>query len=80
LSSGPIYAWYPLLEQAKQKGLHIKYICALIYARAIKIPFIPILITYFGVIYTTTLLVFLIIFAIVQGIVLEKIMQPKRQI
>ena len=73
LSSGPIYAWYPMLGALKKKGVGFGLIAAFIYSRAIKIPLLPIMAYFFGIKYTIVLTVVLIIMSIVQGMIFEKI-------
>ena len=48
ISMGPIYMWYPLLARLKKKGLKSRYIAAFLYARAVKLPLLPVFAFYFG--------------------------------
>ena len=48
ISSGPVYMWYPLLADLKEKGMKNSFIIAFIYARAIKIQILPLMLFYFG--------------------------------
>ncbi|MFX1555438.1 MAG: hypothetical protein ACFFBV_16050, partial [Promethearchaeota archaeon] len=48
ISSGPIYMWYPLLGDLKEKGMRESLISAFLYNRAIKIPLVPMMVHYFG--------------------------------
>ena len=48
LSHGPGYVWYPLLQNLREQGARDGLVVAFIYARAIKIPWLPLMITYFG--------------------------------
>ncbi|MCK4251925.1 hypothetical protein KAX97_10780, partial [candidate division WOR-3 bacterium] len=38
LSTGPIFMWYPLLAELKEKGIGYGYLATFLYNRAIKIP------------------------------------------
>lgn len=78
LSSGPIYMWYPLLADLKDKGLSYGLIACFLYNRAIKIPLIPIMILYFSWQYILVLLVVMIFISIIQGILLNKLMEVKK--
>ncbi len=78
LSSGPIYMWYPLLGDLKKKGLSDGLIACFLYNRAIKIPLLPIAITYFSLKYIIVLIIVMIIFSIIQGIMLNKLMREKK--
>jgi hypothetical protein len=48
-------------------------VAAFLYNRAIKIPLLPLMIYYFGVIYVVVLLIFMIIASIVEGKIIELI-------
>ncbi len=51
-STGPVYMWYPFLKKLKDNGLNYGHIATFIYARAVKIPFLAVMIFYFGLKYT----------------------------
>ncbi len=69
LSSGPIYMWYPLLSELKAKGLDSKYIIAFLYNRSIKIPLLPLMISYFNLNYVLLLTGLTILFSTINGFV-----------
>ena len=73
ISTGPIYMWYPLLSELKEKGLREGFIATFLYARAVKPALIPLMIFYFGLTFTIIITINIIIFSIIQGITLEKI-------
>lgn len=75
LSTGPIYMWYPLLNDLQKHGMRSGLISAFLYNRAVKIPLIPLLVVYFGLVYTLILLFTMICISIVQGFLTEKIME-----
>lgn len=77
LSSGPIYMWYPLLAELKDRGLSYGLIACFLYNRAIKIPLLPFAIFYFGVKYIIVLTLLMILFSIVQGLIIDKLMKVK---
>ncbi len=78
ISTGPIYMWYPLLRNAKEKGISQGLIACFLYNRAIKLPFLPMIILYFGIKYVLILLVVMVIMSVVQGITINKIMGVKK--
>jgi len=78
LSSGPIYMWYPLLADLRNKGLNHGLIACFLYNRAIKIPLIPLAIIYFTWQYITILLVVMVFASVLQGILLDKLMKVKK--
>ncbi len=72
ISSGPIYMWYPLLADLKERGLRYRYIACFLYNRAVKIPLLPLLIYYFGLPIAILLSIYMIIFSILNGLIVEK--------
>jgi uncharacterized membrane protein YraQ (UPF0718 family) len=78
LSSGPIYMWYPLLNELQKHGIRDSLIATFLYNRAIKIPLLPMLIYYFGIAYSLILLVVMIILSIGQGWLTEKLMEVEQ--
>ena len=73
ISTGPIYMWYPMLSELKEKGVRNGFIATFLYNRAVKPALIPLMIFYFGLSFTIVLMIVIIIFSIIQGIFLEKI-------
>ena len=71
LSAGPIYPWYVLLGDLKQKGMRRSLIAAFLYARAIKFPLIPLILQAFGFAFTATLFIYILLFAIINGLLIE---------
>jgi len=71
ISHGPMYAWYPLLENLRSHGMRDGLIVVFFASRTIKIPLLPIMIDYFGWVFTLVLSFYLLIGALVQGLILE---------
>jgi len=83
ISSGPVYIWYPLLKKIKENSLTYWQIASFIYARAIKIPMFPIMITYFWIKYTivfnSTILIFSVfIWLIIDFLYINILLQWKK--
>lgn len=72
-STGPIYAWYPLLAEFQKKGMRTSLAATFLYNRAVKLPLIPLLILYFGTLYTILLLIVMICFSVLQGCIVERL-------
>ena len=72
LSTGPIYMWYPMLRELRDKGIGNGFIATFLYNRAIKIPLLPVIIFYFGIKFTIILTFVMIIFSVIQGMIIEK--------
>jgi uncharacterized membrane protein YraQ (UPF0718 family) len=79
LSVGAIYAWYAMLSELKQKGMRTALIATFLYSRAVKLPLLPLMIHYFGVVYTLILCLYLIIFSVISGILVEKLTEQKTE-
>jgi len=58
ISMGPIYAWYPLLKELREKGATNSLIAVFLGNRAIKPFLLPIMISYFGWVYVALLTLF----------------------
>jgi uncharacterized membrane protein YraQ (UPF0718 family) len=71
LSAGPIYAWYPLLARLRGKGMRASTAAVFLYARAIKLPLLPLLFHYFGTTYSVVVSLYLVGFALLSGLVME---------
>lgn len=71
ISHGPMYAWYPMLSQLRENGLKDGLLASFMFIRAIKVPFIPIMIDYFGVSFTVILFINILIAGVLQGLIIE---------
>lgn len=67
ISHGPMYAWYGLLEELREKGAKDELLIIFLYARAIKIPMIPFSIAIFGTLFTILISIYILLLAILQG-------------
>ncbi len=72
ISTGPIYMWYPMLSDLKDKGVSKGLIATFLYARAVKPALIPLMIFYFGLVYTIIFTLAIILFSFIQGIIINK--------
>ena len=79
MSHGPIYAWYPLLKELRDQGMRSGLIAAFLYSRAIKIPLLPLMVYYFGLLFVVVLLPYIVIASLVEGEIIEIIESRKRQ-
>jgi uncharacterized membrane protein YraQ (UPF0718 family) len=75
ISTGPIYMWYPMLAELKEHGLKQGLMATFLYARAVKPALMPLMIYYFGLTFTIILTIVMIVFSIIQGEILQKIME-----
>jgi len=79
ISTGPIYLWYPLLSDLKEKGMRDTFIAVFLYNRAVKIPLIPMMTYYFGVRFTVVLTIYMVIFSVLNGFFVEKLLFRNRE-
>jgi uncharacterized membrane protein YraQ (UPF0718 family) len=71
LAAGSLYAWYALVGELKQKGLRPGLAAAFLYAFSVKLPLLPFLAHFFGLTYAVTLSAWLILFAVLGGLLVE---------
>lgn len=70
ISTGPIYAWYPLLKDLRERGASDFHVANFLGNRAVKPFLLPVMIFYFGLGYTVVLNIVLIAGAIlIAGVV-----------
>jgi uncharacterized membrane protein YraQ (UPF0718 family) len=74
LSAGPVYLWYPLLSDFKQKGMRDALIATFLYNRAVKIPLLPMMIYYFGLRLVVVLTTYMVLFSVLNGYLVERIL------
>ena len=67
ISVGPIYAWYPLLKDLKEKGAANDLIAIFLNNRAIKPFLLPVMISYFGWLYVLILTIFTVLGSLFVG-------------
>ncbi len=76
LSSGPVYMWYPLLSDLKDKGMKDAFMAVFLYNRAVKIPLLPMMVFYFGLAFTVVLTFYMIMFSVINGLVIHRFLNP----
>ena len=72
IATGPVYVWYSMLADFREKGMRTALAGVFLYMRSVKLPFIPVMIYYFGGLYTAVLTTYLIVFSVIVGLVCEK--------
>ena len=77
MSAGPIYAWYPLLADLRDKGMDNAYIAVFLYNRAIKPQLLPVMIYYFGAAFVVVLTFGMIGASIINGLIVNKLVEDK---
>jgi len=77
LSHGSTYIWYPILQDFRLHGAKNGLIIAFFYARAIKLPWIPMMISYFGLSFTLLLSLYILIAAFLQGLISDRFLRQR---
>ncbi|MFK5880606.1 MAG: permease [Sulfurospirillum sp.] len=77
ISHGPMYAWYPMLNDMRKHGLKFGLIATFMYARAVKLPLLPFMIGLFGLTFTVIVNVYILIFAVLQGKIIDILEREK---
>ena len=77
LSTGPIYVWYPFLADLRHKGMKESLMAVFLYNRAIKLPWLPVMVAYFGLRYTVILTVVMILAGLAEGLIMEGISRAR---
>jgi uncharacterized membrane protein YraQ (UPF0718 family) len=67
VSTGPVFAWYPLLAKLKEKGVTHALIAVFLGNRAVKPFLLPVMIAYFGWAYTIIFTILIIVSGFVLG-------------
>jgi uncharacterized membrane protein YraQ (UPF0718 family) len=73
ISHGPMYAWYPMIQDLREQGARDGLIIAFFYARAVKVALLPMMVIYFGLTFTVALTVLTLLAAWVQGAVADRL-------
>lgn len=74
ISHGPAYVWYPILSELRNHGARDGLIVAFFYARTIKLPWLPIMVGYFGIAFTLVLSIYILLAAWMQGVIVDKLL------
>ena len=80
LSHGPAYVWYPMLSQMREQGARDGLIVAFFYARSIKLPWLPLMVSYFGLLFTVLLTFFVILGAWLQGLIADRLLSKRERL
>ena len=67
ISTGPIYVWYPLLRNLREKGAGNSPVAIFLYNSAVKPFLLPVMIAYFGWVYVVILTILTVLGSIAIG-------------
>ena len=77
LSMGPIYAWYPLLADLREKGATGFHLANFLGCRAVKPFLLPLMVYYFGWAFTVVVNILLVVGALLTGVVVGTSCAPE---
>ena len=77
ISHGPVFVWYPLLKNLKEKGLQDGALITFLYGRSIKLTLLPVMIGFFGQLYTIIFMLYIAVAAVLQGLLYEIFFRKK---
>ncbi len=78
ISHGPMYAWYPMLDDMRKHGLKFGLIASFMYARAVKLPLLPFMAGLFGLPFTIIVNIYILIFAVLQGKIIDILIKEEK--
>lgn len=71
ISHGPMYVWYAMIDELRSHGLRDSLIVTFYFARAVKLPLLPLMVDYFGIVFTCVLSFYIVVGALVLGFVYQ---------
>ena len=71
LSTGPIYLWYAHLSRLQKRGMSNSLISIFLYNRAVKLPLIPLMISYFSLKITIIVSILIIVFSFINALLIN---------
>jgi len=77
LSHGPGYVWYPMIQQMREHGARDGLVVAFFYARSVKLPWLPLMITYLGGWFTLFLTLYVLLASWLQGLIAEVLLRKR---
>lgn len=74
LITSPPYVTFPLLGDLKKHGMRYKYITVFLNSRNVQVAFLPVMAHYFGLLFTAVVSFYVILYAILSALIIEKLM------
>ncbi len=78
ISTGPIYAWYPLLQDLRARGAADSLIAVFLFNRAVKPFLLPVMIGYFGWKYVVILTILMVLGSFAVGYCMTILMKEEQ--
>jgi len=77
VSVGPIYAWYPMLKDLREKGANYSLIAVFLVNRAVKPFLLPVMVSMFGWIYVLILTILTVAGSFLVGFVIGALLDSR---
>ncbi|MBL3601761.1 MAG: hypothetical protein JMN25_18175 [gamma proteobacterium endosymbiont of Lamellibrachia anaximandri] len=61
------------IHDLKAHGMRSSLLAAFLYSRAVKIPMLPLMVHYFGTLYTGLYVVNILLFSVLSGVIMEQL-------
>jgi uncharacterized membrane protein YraQ (UPF0718 family) len=74
ISTGPIYAWYPMLKELREKGVRPSLLAVFLVNRAVKPLLLPVMVSFFGWVYVVSLTVLIISGSLGVGLIIGSVL------
>ena len=75
ISTGPIYAWYPLLKELREKGVRPSLLAVFLVNRAVKPLLLPVMVSFFGLVYVVFFTVLIISGSLGVGFIMGSVLE-----
>jgi len=76
LSSGPVYMWFNFLEKLEKEGFNKGLISIFLYTRAIKLPLLPLMISFFSLKTTIIISSLILVFSVINALLINLFFKP----
>jgi uncharacterized membrane protein YraQ (UPF0718 family) len=74
ISTGPIYAWYPMLKELRERRVRPSLLAVFLVNRAVKPLLLPVMVSFFGWVYVVFLLVLIIFGSLGVGLIMGSVL------
>jgi len=76
--SGPAYLLFPLIGELKKSGMKNSLIAIFLNNKNVQLSFLPPMVYYFGLRFTVVISIYIIIFTVLSGIIIDKVLKNEK--
>ncbi len=77
ISHGPMYAWYPMVQDLRRHGGRDGLVVVFLFARCIKVPLLPVMVDTLGLRFTLVLSLYILAGSLLQGWLMERLQRQQ---